>query len=172
MEQQPDEAEDPRKALHRKMQSLDRHERELARLDALRIDELDRIERWFDDVSAGERRRITELRLEIEAWAKDQRTDRVKSWKTPWGTVSTNENSVGRVVIDDDAAAREWASAHGVLNPPKPAPEPTIDVAALRKLTHIEDGKLIDPTGAPVPGVHVEGAGSIGVSIKTDGTPR
>lgn len=170
-EQQPT-PEDPQKQMHRAMRSLENHERELARLDALRVDELDRIERWFDDVSAGERRRITELRNEIEALAKMMRTDRTKSWKTPWGTVSTNENSVGRVVVDDERAFYGWAMKHGVLNDEKPAPPRTVNIKAARNLTQVtEDGRLVDPTGELVPGVHIEGAGEIGVTIKTDGTP-
>lgn len=160
--------DDPQKQLHEMMRSLERHERELARLDALRADELDRIEAWFADASSGEQRRITELREQIAQWAKTNRDDETMSWKTPWGTVSTNLNSVGQTKIDDDAAARAWALRNGFLAEQKPAPERAVDVKKLRAATKVVDGRLVTGDGEIVPGVHVEGAGEIGVAVKVD----
>ena len=176
--EQHEEQADPRKVLHDRMRSLHRHRQELQRLEALRDDELDRIHRWFDDVSHGERERIAQLTAEVEQWAKEHRTDRAKSFKTPWGTVSTRVNSKGRAVVYDEAALIEWCEENGYLAPPPP-PKP--DIAAIRaQFTEVYDlshdgsgiGSIIlraDPeTDAPLavlPGLRIEGIGDVTATV-------
>lgn len=164
---------DPRADLHAKMRSLHRHRQELARLEALRADELDRIELWWADVSHGETQRIAQLEAEITEWARAHRDPRTKSFKTPWGTVSTRENTIGRVVVDDEAALIEWAEENGYLKPPA---APKVDIDAIRR--QFEQAEVAGrdvlvvrtdaETGAPevlVPGLHIEGIGDVSVRI-------
>lgn len=168
---------DPRKRLFDAMRRRARHVEELAKLAALRDDELDRTNRWWEDVSHGELREIERLNAEIEAWAREHRTDRVKSWKTPFGTVSTRENSKGRVVIDDEADLLAWCEENGYLRPPA-APKPDID-AIRKQFTEIYDidgvarivlatDRETDEPLTVLPGVYVEGIGEITVTVGGD----
>lgn len=157
---------DPRQQLFNAARQLHRHRTEIAKLEELKKVEVDRIEMWFADLASGELREIARLENEIQAWARENRTERTKSWQTPWGSVSTRERK-GEVAVDDEAALVAWCEANDLIIPPKPqTPKP--NVTELRKVAQLVDGLLV-VDGEVVPGVHVEHAGDFNVSISIEG---
>ena len=132
------------------------------------------IDDWFDDLSSGERAECGRLRNEIEAWAREFRDDHTKSWKTPWGTISTTATK-GKTVIDNEDELRTWAQAHKFV-----APQPDkILVGEIRKHGVLDpdtgmilwpsDVNVIDSPYEKIPGVHVESDDAFNVAIKIDG---
>jgi hypothetical protein len=164
---------DPRKQLNDATRHLERHRIEMVRLDELRAYEMARIDAWYDDMASGELAEIARLEAEIEQWAIAHRTDRTKSWKTPWAQVTTRPKA-GKAVIDDERLLVAWCEQNGYLAAPPP---PKADIKAIRAQYEVtpsgnivsawttdEDGERA--VASMIPGVHVEGADEIGVTVK------
>lgn len=157
---------DPRTELHHAMKRLRNHRRELARLDALRVDELDQIALWYGDAAHGEKKEIATLTATVELLARVLRDETGDaSWSTPWGTVASRLNAVGRTVVVDQAAFEAWCTKHDMLHAQKPAPPQAPDVAKLRKAAMVHDGALV-LEGEIIPGVAIEGFGEITYDVE------
>lgn len=141
---------------------LHRHQGEIAKLRELRDAEMARITEWFDDCVSGEASEVTRLEGEIEGWARAHRTEYDKSWTTPWAKIQTRSTK-GATIVDNHERFHAWCVANDLVIPPKP---PAPDVTALRAKAHLEDDGALVVDGEIVPGVHVEGANDVNVTIK------
>lgn len=154
-----------RKRLHDATRRLHRHRTELGKLEQLKQVEINRIEMWFEDMASGELREIARLENEIEAWAREHRTDRVKSWDTPWGRISTVAKK-GELKVDDPNVFDNWCRANGYAKEPA-LPKP--DVKTLRAAANLDDEGRLIVDGEIVPGAHVDTAEGFNVHITVTG---
>lgn len=105
--------------------------------------EMARIDEWVAAESARPHQSVSYFANLLEQWAIENRTDTVKSFKLPGGTVSTRETAAKFEITDMDAAVT-YAADHGL------GTKVTTSITDLKPAVKIVD-RLVYVDGALVP---------------------
>lgn len=121
----------------------------------------DRLVRWLEDATREARASLDFFEGHLRRWAIEKRTDRVKSFALPAGTVSTKAGSVTYSVTDDQALFDWLDDLDGPINTEEVAPwKRSVNLTKLRGLLTTDkdyNPVWVDSNGEPheVPGVQV-----------------
>lgn len=104
----------------------------------------ERIRRWYDDVTAADRRIAARLTESLESYAKAERErsrDKRKTIKLPSGTIETRRPQEPTIVVVDEKAALKWCedTLPGALYEQCVSLHPNVLVSELRKVLRIVD---------------------------------